>query len=104
MLTDIENFVLGGDVAHNLHALEKHEREWTITIAPTGENMPFKIFIFTNADQEYEQLLLEENEVLEYPLPIIGFESRPENNGKWRFLLNVGDAEWAFTSDWPKKA
>jgi len=104
MLSDIENFLFGDNVAHDLHSLEKKGMTWVITIAPTGEKTHYRAFVFTNVAQEYEQLLLEEDEVLEYPLPIIGFESRPKENGKWRFLLNAGDVEWAFTANWPKKA
>jgi len=104
MLTEIEEFVLGDNVAHDLIALEKDGNEWKIEVESCDSSHERKAFVFPEASEEYEQLLLEEDEALEFPLPIIGFESFAKANQKWRFLLNAGDAEWAFTSRWPVKA
>ena len=55
-------------------------------------------------EEEYEQLLLEEGESLDFPLPIIGFESFPKQNDIWQFVLNASEVEWGFMSKWPTKS
>ena len=85
MLTDIEKFVLGENVAHDLRSLQKIEKDWIITIAPCTEcteGTSSKTFIFANVEEEYEQLLLDDGEELEFPLAIVGFESKPAIAGR----------------------
>jgi hypothetical protein len=101
MLTEIEEFILGGNVAHSLISLEKNGNEWKIEVESCSSIHERKSFLFTKVSEEYEQILLERDQELEFPLPIIGFESFAKENQKWRFLLNAGDVEWAFTSRWP---
>lgn len=100
MLTKIEKFILGGNVAHDLISLEKYERQWEIEVE-SCKNHERKVFVFPEASEEYEQLILAPDETLKFPLPIIGFECFARKGSKWRFLLNASEVEWAFISNWP---
>ena len=102
MLTEIENYLFEGDIAHDIYEIKKNKNQWVITIASTVNPNTMKIFIFKNVEEKYEELL-EKEEILEYPLPIIGFESI-KKNGTWEFILNANSVEWGFKSEWPIKA
>ncbi|WP_444915884.1 hypothetical protein [Microbulbifer sp. TRSA007] len=102
MLSEIEQIVLGGDVAHDLLSLEKNSKTWIITISPAYNHKERKSFKFANVQERYEQDLTNEEDLLEYPLPIIGFDSKRLPRGNWSFCLNAADIEWGFFSDWPE--
>jgi len=104
VLSEVEEFILGGDVAHNLVSLEKSNECWIIIVSPVHDETVKKKYKFENASEEYEQDLTDEGEELEFPLPIIGFDSTLLPNKMWRFCLNVLDIEWGFVSKWPTKA
>lgn len=101
MLTEIEQFLFGNNTAHDLVKLTKNGNEWKLVITPCTNYSSKKTFIFTDVTEQYEQLLLDQYETLDYPLPIIGFESNKQSNEKWSFCLNASDIEWGFTSKWP---
>jgi len=101
MLSVIEKFVLGGNDAHDLIGIEKGSSQWIIQVSPCYNTNIKKKFVFNDVALKYEEYLLDEDEVLEFPIPIIGFDSFPLPNGRWRFCLNAADIEWGFESDWP---
>jgi len=104
MLSQIEEFILGGNVAHDLISLNKSGDFWLITVSPTYDRNVKKSFKFQNVQEKYEQDLTDEGEGLEYPLPIVGFDSKPLSNGLWDYCLNTADIEWGFVSNWPENA
>ena len=103
MLTEIEKFILGGDKAHNIEALQIDGDSWCLVVFPGDEFDNLKTFIFTDVSDVSEELLLGAGEELEFSLPLIGFECSPTAVGKWSFVLNASDVEWSFTSNWPVK-
>ena len=104
MLSEIEKFVLGGNTAHDLISLSKEESYWIITVSPAYDHNTLKRFIFRQVLENYEQDLTDEGEVIEYPLPIIGFDSKRLSSGLWHFCLNAAEVEWGFQSEWPEYA
>ena len=103
MLTKIEQFIFGGNIAHDIYDLNREGTTWKLTVASHAARDERKIFLFKDVDQKYEEVVLDERRDFEYSLPIIGFECRLIGNEKWRFLLNAADVEWAFVSKWPIK-
>ncbi len=43
-----------------------------------------------------------DDEGLEFPWDIIGFESEPLSDGRWRFCLHTDLIEYTFESAWPE--
>jgi len=103
MINSFEEFILGGNIAHDLHGFKREGNSWNLEVAPCNSYDDIKVFIFENAVLEYEQLLTENDESLDFPLPLIGLEYRKSKDKNWRFLINASDAEWAFLSEWPIK-
>ena len=102
MLTKIEEFIFGGNVAHDLIEVFKDSNQWLITVSPVSDHSIKKKFCFLGVQENYEQHLTDDGGEIEYPLPIIGFDSKLLPNGLWEFCLNVSDVEWGFISEWPK--
>ncbi len=100
-LTSIEEFILEGNVAHDVISIEKTETSLELVVCDCSKDRNNKVFVFSDLQEEYEQIFIDTNEKLEFPIPIIGFECSPKEYNKWRFVLNVGDAEWVFQSKWP---
>ncbi|MCF2859181.1 hypothetical protein L1286_16985 [Pseudoalteromonas sp. SMS1] len=81
MLSKIEAFVLGGNTAHDLVALSKEVGYLVMTISPAFYHRTLKVFRFDQVLVTYEQDLTDEGAVIEYPLPIIGFDSKKLPSG-----------------------
>lgn len=100
-LSAIEQFVLGGNVAHEVVTFTLSEACLMLKIV-SGAGV-ISEFVFEDFELEHKELLLGPDEVLQLPEPLIGFENRPAGNNRWRFLLNAGSVEWAFESKWPTR-
>lgn len=104
MLSEIEEFTFGGNTAHDLVELLKINDQWLISISPCYDHKIVKKYLFHNVQEKYEEDLTDDGEVVEYPLPIIGFDSKQLPSGMWLFCLNAADIEWGFISEWPTNA
>ena len=103
MLTEIEHFIFGGNIGHDIFIFSKKGTSISIKVESHAKGNERNIFLFSEVELEYEQILLDSDEELRFPLPIIGAESTPINDSKWHFLFNASDIEWAFISKWPIK-
>jgi hypothetical protein len=101
MLTKIEQYLFENNQTHLLLSLEKFENDWIVVIAP-GKNKS-KSFVFSNVDELWEEAVWNDNKTIAFPLDIIGFDSKKQFNGKWKFCLNTYEMEWGFISNWPKR-
>lgn len=103
MLSEIEQFILGGDFAHELNAIALAGDILTIDVRRLNDLEIPKKFSFTNVRALRYECLLAGDETLEFMLPVIAFESKRHLDGQWEFCLNAADAEWIFTADWPTR-
>ena len=101
MLTEIETFIFGKNIAHDLIELVKMSDHWIISVSSIDEPENVKRYSFYHVQDEYEEIHAGEVEEIEFPLPIIGFDSKELRDENWMFCLNVGDVEWGFVSKWP---
>ncbi len=82
MLTKIEQFILSGNIAHDILMFSKKGTSISFKVESHAKGNVRKVFLFYEVELEYEQILLDSYEELRFPLPIIGAESRTINNSK----------------------
>ena len=103
MMTEIEQFVLGGNIAQDVIMLSIAGSDLVLELQSCQSHHERKRFLFKDIEIEYEHSALESEEKLEFPLPLIGIDSSLQVHGKWRFVINTGDTELAYISEWPVK-
>jgi len=103
-LSSIEEFLFEANLAHDLVSLIKEQDSLIMNLEDCSSYRSKKSFVFANPAIEYEELVLVKGEELEYPLPLIGANSRSsEDKGRYRFCFNFSDLEIAFEANWPSR-
>jgi hypothetical protein len=68
--------------------------------ASDSQRAPGKLLQVTFANAVIESIEEDESERDSWPLDIIGFDCTQKGE-RWRFVLNCGNVEWSWSSEWP---
>jgi hypothetical protein len=99
-LTKIEQFVFGGNSRHLLRALTSKSGAISITVTALDSKTEARMTTAVFSDAAITGVWRDPEEVPEWPLEIIGFDSYPSGK-RWKFVLNCDVIEWSWESEWP---
>ena len=57
--------------------------------------------VFDQAKITAIDVYADDDDDLNMPWDIVGFDCYPLDGGRWRFVLHCGDIEYCFESEWP---
>jgi hypothetical protein len=101
-VTEIEGFLFRQlvlkDAVPFLRKLSFINSEVSIELVSFPDRASSMTAVFSNA--VVESLWFDEDDPVEWPLDIIGFESY-QSGAQHRFVLNCSSVEWGWRSDWP---
>jgi hypothetical protein len=105
-MTDIEQFLFGGNIGHGIVEFTLALGSIRLRLAPwKGEGVSHEAL--TEATFPNTKLLSlwqteePEEDELNLPWDIIGFDNYELTDGRWKFVLNCMVVEWCWESEWP---
>jgi len=102
-MTDIEQFLFSGNVAHGIDEFGLAQGCVRLRLAPwEGEKLLTQATFEEAKVLSLSQLDEPDEEDLNLPWDIIGFDSYKVSNRRWKFVLICGALEWSWESEWPK--
>jgi hypothetical protein len=95
-------FSASGNSAQLLTHFRFADGQISLLLEPVSDSQraPGKVVQATFANAVVESIEEDESERDSWPLDIIGFDCSNEGE-RWRFVLNCGNVEWSWSSDWP---
>ena len=102
MTTDIENYLFQQNGTHAVVAFNLSEKRLVVSVTPWTDLLSVVIADFPEAGITSMDVYADGHDDLNLPWDIIGFDSFPLSEGRWRFVLCCHCLEYVFESRWPR--
>lgn len=102
-MNDLERFLFDGHVAHGIEEFNLGCDRVRLRLVPWEGERRIADVTFEGAKVlSLSELCEPDEEDLNPPWDIIGFDSYELQGGRWKFVLVCGALEWQWESEWPK--
>ena len=101
MSSAIEHGLYGDRGTHGVFEFALAPKCMRLRVAPWEEPASWVQAVFFDAKLASVEEYADEEDGLDLPWDIIGFDSYELWSGRWRFVLHCSAVEWCFESEWP---
>jgi hypothetical protein len=101
MFTAIEKFLYGAGGTHGVVAITLSADRLVLSVAPWSSLSVVKVAEFMEPKITSIEVYADNTVDLNLPWDIIGFDSYPLSEPRWKFVLHCAGIEYVFESRWP---
>src|SRR5262245_36455997 len=101
MSTAIEKFLYGAGGTHGVVAITLSADRLVVSVPPWSSLTAVKVAEFTEPKITSIEVYADTADDLNLPWDIIGFDSYPLSEPRWKFVLHCAGIEYVFESRWP---
>jgi hypothetical protein len=101
MSTAIENFLYGSGGTHGVVEMVLSTNRLIVSVAPWTSLAAVKVAEFRESKITSIEVYADDPDDLNLPWDIIGFDSYPLSESRWKFVLHCAGIEYVFESRWP---
>ena len=102
MTTEIENYLFRQGGTHAVVEITLAEKRLVMSVAPWEQLASLVSAEFTEATITSLEVYADGPDDLDLPWDIIGFDSYPLADQRWRFVLHCAGMEYVFEARWPR--